>query len=567
MPPKSYFGYVEREADSYVNWADVGRTITNTVDEIDRVRTEKKAAIEKAYREDLAFIADNPTGEHETLNAWSLKTANNTAENLKIRNNLLKQGKITVNDYVSFRQNTMDSIDKIYNVTTNLQEAFKLTNDRSKKGENQELERQTKVLLEKYGKLQDTDAIVNSNNGVIYLGLTEMVDEDGKKVRRVKKTSDAYLSPDQLQAAALQQFDNFDANPALDAWADKLGEVKEFLRVQGGETFAGQIISVTDITSGRWKEIADSLPEGQKLSEAQIKIIENYVTGFKDAETKYLRSILGNPYHASALMTEKMRIDPRSKDNALYSIVFDKAEATSTDKLYIEKTPEGKFTPQLSKDQEDDVIEYLRGQLRTKYDRKAETQVYTEPQKPRPVYQQESEGARKARGRENELKSNIEKIKMLRLGNEKQKYDNMDWFKRLPGVDQSRTRYNTDTGEIIVYSKDPEKPEPYIYKINDNTDIDNFVLNLATIAWPEESGEYGTYLERVKGASSTDNPNLDYRTEYQQNEAKIKALERKIGDPLAGDVEGELEILDERQIYLEEKMAAQGQSKGGNKAP
>ena len=44
----TYFGYVEREADSYVNWADVGRNMSATIDNIQRVRDEKKALIEKA---------------------------------------------------------------------------------------------------------------------------------------------------------------------------------------------------------------------------------------------------------------------------------------------------------------------------------------------------------------------------------------------------------------------------------------------------------------------------------------------------------------------------------------
>jgi len=35
----TYFGYVEREADSYVNWADVGRNMSATIDNIQRVNS------------------------------------------------------------------------------------------------------------------------------------------------------------------------------------------------------------------------------------------------------------------------------------------------------------------------------------------------------------------------------------------------------------------------------------------------------------------------------------------------------------------------------------------------
>ena len=106
MPPKSSFGYVEREADSYVNWADVGRTITNTVDEIDRVRTEKKAAIDAAYKEGLQRINDTPQGENRVLNEFSINLGYNQAENLKIQNNLLKSGKLSPKDFAVYLQNT-----------------------------------------------------------------------------------------------------------------------------------------------------------------------------------------------------------------------------------------------------------------------------------------------------------------------------------------------------------------------------------------------------------------------------------------------------------------------------
>ena len=388
----TYFNYVEREADSYVNWADVGRDMSNTIDDIQRVREEKKALIEKTYREDLKFIQDNPSGEHETMNAWSLGVAQSSAEMMRLQNTMLKQGKLSLPNYLTFRQNITDSVEKIYTVNSQLQEAFKEVNDRTKANANQQLERETKVLLEKYGKLQDTEAYINPLNGTIYLGLTEMVEEDGKSVRRLKKGEGTYLSPEQLQAAAMQKFDNFDEQLVLDTWVEGLGDVQVDLREIGGETLAGLITSVTDITNETILQKAEEIG----LPEAQMTKLKDFVTNFNKAETDFINGVLNNKYDALALATERIKINPKTKQP--YNIVFNKADQKTSNDLYVEKTPEGTFTPvfdentEIGKEQKAVLSDYLKKQLRAKYDRKVEMKPYTEPRKERPpVYQPTSD--------------------------------------------------------------------------------------------------------------------------------------------------------------------------------
>ncbi len=399
---QSYFGYVEREADSYVNWADVGRNMSATIDNIQRVRDEKKALIEKAYREDLDYIQSRPSGEHETLNAWSLNFGNTSAENLKLKYNMLKQGKINVNEFVTFRQNLSDAVEKIYTVNGQLQEAFKKVNDRTKAGENQELERATKVLLEKYGALENTLPYVNSLTGSVAIGLTEITkDAEGKEVRKLRQGDDAYLTPQQLQAAAMQEFNAYNEQADLDKWVESLGDVQQDMRQIGGETLAGLILSVTDVTSEAILARAKELPEGSKLSDAQMTELENYVKTFNQGETDYINGILANPFNASALLTDRIKINPKTKQP--YNIVFNKADQKTSNDLYVEKTSAGEFKPifdetEIGKEQKDQLRSFLKNQLRAKYDRKTEMQPYNEPRKERePRYQPNSEDYRASR--------------------------------------------------------------------------------------------------------------------------------------------------------------------------
>lgn len=399
----TYFGYVEREADSYVNWADVGRNMSATIDNIQRVRDEKKALIEKAYNEDLDYIQSRPSGEHETLNAWSLNFGNTSAENLKLKYSQLKQGKISVNDFVRFRQNLSDSVEKIYTVNSQLQEAFKKVNDRTKAGDNQELERATKVLLEKYGALENTLPYVNGLTGTVAIGLTEITkDAEGKETRRLRQGDDAYLTPQQLQAASMQEFNNFDPEPVLLNWVKGFGKVKESIRSVGGESFSGMITSIEDIKGDRWMQIA----EENKLSEAQIKQIKGFIDDFKKSEDLFIDGVLGNEFDASAILTEKMGTVMINGQPVPYEVVFNENEQTSEDKLYVEKTKEGKFIPrfdtEIGKKQKDALRGYLRSQLTPKYDRIIEQQTYAEQRKEKvqpPVYPQPNDAYYKNLGK------------------------------------------------------------------------------------------------------------------------------------------------------------------------
>lgn len=46
----TYYKYAERSADSQVNWAEVGKGISDMLTEGAKLREEKKAAYEEAYQ-------------------------------------------------------------------------------------------------------------------------------------------------------------------------------------------------------------------------------------------------------------------------------------------------------------------------------------------------------------------------------------------------------------------------------------------------------------------------------------------------------------------------------------
>ncbi len=54
------YRYAERDADSQVNWAEVGKNITDMLAETTRLRQEKRDAIDAATREEQNNLANAP---------------------------------------------------------------------------------------------------------------------------------------------------------------------------------------------------------------------------------------------------------------------------------------------------------------------------------------------------------------------------------------------------------------------------------------------------------------------------------------------------------------------------
>jgi hypothetical protein len=365
MPPKTSFGYVEREADSYINWADIGKTITNTVDEIDRVRTEKKAAIDAAYKEGLKRINDTPQGENRVLNEFSINLGYNQAENLKIQNNLLKSGKINPKDFAVYLQNTTDDINSIYGTLSSIQEVFKEKQDRMKANQNQGIEVLDAVDLEKYGNFADLQTFSNIN-GKLSFGVTEEAIVDGQKVRKVKPGQENILSVDMLVGAMNRKYDRYDYVTDASGFVERLGESLMAYRTLGTTMKAGTITEIVDKTGGL--DAAKAAAYGI-TDPKEIERLQKVVTDFQDAENKYIAAALSE-YNMSSIITEELN----------YEATFDKTLAEKDPKkyMYAERQSNGSIKPMPTPDQVKEAKEFMRNQMRQMIDKKLEIKPYTD---------------------------------------------------------------------------------------------------------------------------------------------------------------------------------------------
>ena len=144
----TYYKYVDREVDSQVNWAEIGKSMTDMLSNEAKVREDKKAALDQATRDELKVLADQPTGQSESARAMAIKYGDNASQYLRMQDQLLKSGQLKLSDYMVTRQNIVDDTDNLFGMLKDYQAAYGEKMDRYKKGESQEWELAAREMVE-----------------------------------------------------------------------------------------------------------------------------------------------------------------------------------------------------------------------------------------------------------------------------------------------------------------------------------------------------------------------------------------------------------------------------------
>jgi hypothetical protein len=397
----TYYKYAERQADSYVNWAEVGKGLSDMLATENKLREEKKAAIDKASRDFGEELSNAPTGEHQGLNAWTLDYASDAQQARLMQDRLLKSGQLKLKDYNIMRQNINDGTKQVFNLSKEYQEEFKVKMERMKSTDpatsSQELENYLMGTVEGFANFTKSKILINPTDFQLSVGIMEP-DPDNQGVLKLTNNVETVNN---LRNRIKAKFDKFDTNAATAAVSGKLAEYITAEIKRGSQTLAGQVITLED---------AMKRP------------------GYQKAVTDAIDSYLTNPYNVSSVLTEDIGTD---QNGAAYSYTFDKKEAEGkSNVIFLERDPvSGLPKPVFKPEQEQAVRDYMRGQIEQQIKHKEEIRPFQEPQKPQPQQWQYEAG----RGRE-AAKTEGNMLAKLYSGNSGEIQAAVDHFNGLPNV-------------------------------------------------------------------------------------------------------------------------------------
>jgi hypothetical protein len=374
----TYFKYAERSAESQVNWAEIGKNMTDMLQEETRIREEKKAAIDEASRQFGIQLANAPQGEHKSMNQWALEYGDNASQYMLMQDRLLKQGLLKPKDYMVTRQNLVDGTTQAFNLSKEFQATFADKMERYKKGESQDLELWLNSQAEKFGDFTKSQLYINPTDGTVNVAMKERKMVNGKEVFVMNQNPNEFTSINSLRNQIAGKYDKYDTNAVTTAFADSLGKEETASIVFGTLSKGGSITTIEDITSR-----TDLDADGKTV-----------MFKFIDAENQMITAALENPYNRLSVLTNTKKFAPNGKQ---YTFTYDEADAKANPEKVLLKVDSttGQSTPQFNDEQIKVSNEAMRTEVRAKYD-------YKKGIDPTAQAQRQDEPEWKARGRADE---------------------------------------------------------------------------------------------------------------------------------------------------------------------
>lgn len=352
----TYYKYAERSAESQINWAEVGKDMSDMLKEETRVREEKKAAIDAASREFGNTLANPPQGEHKGANQWALEYGDNASQFMLMQDRLLKSGQMKLKDYTIARQNILDGTDHAFNLAKDYQAVFADKMERYKTDKSQDLEQWLMAQAEGYSDFNKSQLYINPTNGSVSVAMKEKQMIDGKEVYAMNKNPNEFASISTLRNQIAGKYDKYDTNSATDAFVKGLGEeVTSSIAKAASLSAGGLILNIEDIRSR-----TDIDPATKAI-----------LYQFSDSENQFIKGSLANPYDRLSVLTNSKKFAPNGQQ---YGFTYKEEEAKANpNKILLKVDPSsGQPTPQFTDEQMKVSEDFMRTELRAKYTRKEE---------------------------------------------------------------------------------------------------------------------------------------------------------------------------------------------------
>ncbi len=373
----TYYKYAERSADSTINWAEVGQNMTNMLKEEARLREAKKAAIDKETRELGETLANQPMGSYKPANEFSLEFAGSAQETRLIQDKLLRSGMLRPKDYAIMRQNLNDGTKTMFDLAKLYQEEAARKMERLESNnpaeKSQALEGWFMEQAEGLSNLSNAKAVINQTNGQVSLG--KMIEgEDG-----VRKLDPNYnYTVNELSARIKEDFNYFDLDKAMLEEEAMLGEVKSM--VIDAASKSGDLNKVytyidkkngnylTDSEKAALQAAVDNAPaDSDEKKEAKRRQQEALAANsYLAAEDNIIEKYMVNQFNVSSMLTENVRNDFD------YTFVNTEEEALDEngnrreDVIIVKRKSSGALDLDFTEEQEEDVRQLLRLNLRSK---------------------------------------------------------------------------------------------------------------------------------------------------------------------------------------------------------
>jgi len=333
----TFYKYAERSAESQVNWAEIGKNMTDMLRDEVALREEKKAAIDEATRKYAEQLSNAPQGEHVGAKEEALRFADQASQYMLQQERLLRSGLLKPKDYMVARQNLTDGTTRSFKAMKEFQAQYGELMERARTDKSSILEIQALEEIQGYGNFRQSGFFIDAPSGKVNVGLKEEQIIDGQKVMGLKDGSTRGM--EYIDGAIYTRIDKFRAMDALTPIADSLGTEIQATLDPATLTKLGSIKSIEDLRNRK------------DIDPATGQILFDYYTSLRDS----VGAVISSPFQKASLLADTLGVqvtmDPNeaAKNPDLILKVVDpntgRAEYQFSEKL--EKKAEDWMTQQL----------------------------------------------------------------------------------------------------------------------------------------------------------------------------------------------------------------------------
>jgi hypothetical protein len=284
----TFYKYAERSADSQVNWAEIGKNMTDMLKQEVNVREEKKAAIDEATRRYAEELSNAPQGEHVGAREEALRFADDASQYMLMQERLLKSGLLKPRDYMVARQNIVDGTKKAFSSMKAFQSQYAELMERAKTDKSSALEIQNLEEIQGYGNFRESGFFIDSPTGKVNVGLKDYQDIDGKKVVALKQGSTRGMQ--YIDGGIYGRIDKFKPLEALSPIAETLGLEIQSTLDPSTITKLGSITSVEDLRNRK------------DIDPVTGQILFDFYSSIKDS----VNAVMANPLQKASLLADTL---------------------------------------------------------------------------------------------------------------------------------------------------------------------------------------------------------------------------------------------------------------------
>jgi hypothetical protein len=345
----SKFGYVERGADSQVDWAEVSKGFSDKILGAQQRKQGRAQAVE-----DLTEVATNidiPLGANTEWNTRAMEFAQGEVVP-KIGNfkRMYDRGEISREKYMTILQRATQSTGKAMNLFENIQQQYGVLMKQSEEGKMSKFTQQNLDKINKFTDLNGMRLVMQDNGNVV----ANVLVPDGKGGFVNSTDPNDTASMEAIANIYMDSPDIYDASKNITDIATGLGEFQYVFRELANYQKAGTITTVEDIT----KVGADvNVPDELK------KISKDYLA----AENGYIQSMMSNPQNLRSLLMDYVGKDPNTGNE--YSVCDPGEDCKGSDRVKVFYNSNGQLEADITKEQEEVVENKIRTELRSKIDR------------------------------------------------------------------------------------------------------------------------------------------------------------------------------------------------------